>query len=175
MYLLPEPVPSNAKILSFRGLGAQGSPLNNTLDLDPFIPTPNDADAVEGFGAAPFFYVLVYRPSNNGNEYYSLVQNLTQLSHGFAPGRLPADRSETLKWRVQKGDFVGAYIPYTCVNRSSDSYLMCPSQINLVTNNCVSALYHPAMQGVDNLLRSEFREVSTWLNMEAILSFDDST
>ena len=166
IYLLPEPVPYNAKILSFRGFGPLGGGANVSMDLDPFIPAPRETDAAAGL-TGPFFYVLVYR---NESGFYSLVHNLTQLGHGIAPGRLPPDRGETLDWQVQKGDLIGAYIPYVCVNRSSDGLPMCPSQINFITNNCRSALYHPALDGVDDLLRSEFREVSTSLNMEAILS-----
>ena len=166
IYLLSEPVPYNAKILSFRGFGPLGGGTNISMDLDPFIPAPQETDVAAGL-AGPFFYVLVYR---NESRFYSLVQNLTQFSHGIAPGRLPPDRRETLGWQVQKGDLIGVYIPYMCVNRSSDGLPMCPSQINFIANNCRSALYHPAMDGVDDLLRSEFREVSTSLNMEAILS-----
>ena len=165
-------MPYNATLLSFRAFGTPGNPVDENLDLDTFIPAPIETQALAGYGAAPLLYVMVYRPTNDGSGSYSLVQNLTQIIHGFEPGRLPADRSETLKWRVQKGDFVGAYIPYVCVNRSSDSFLMCPSQINFVTNYCLSAFYHPAKQGVNNLLKSEFREVSTYLNMEVYLTPD---
>ena len=171
VYLLPEPVPFDSTVLSIRGFGLPGVRLNKFLDSDPLIPPPQETDAVMNH-VAPFLYVLVYREMSNRKGYYTLVQNLTQLAHGFAPGRVPADRSKSLDWKVQKGDFIGAYIPYSCVNRSSDGLFQCPSQINLVTDTCLSALYNPALTGVNNLLTTNFREVSILLNMEVLLAPD---
>ena len=165
VYLLPVPVAFSAKIVSFRAFGIPNNVFNESLDSDPLIPPAMETGAVNGF-VAPYFYVLVFRPTG---ESYNLVHNLTQLGHGFAPGRVPADTGETLNWHVQKGDFIGAYIPYSCVKRSSDGLLQCPSQINLVANNCRSAFYHPALKSVNNLVASEFREVSVLLNLEATI------
>lgn len=166
VYLFPDPVPHNATIVSFRGFGVTGDRFNESLDSDPLIPAARETDVAVDL-VAPFLYVLLYRPT--ANTFYTLVEDLTQLAHGFAPGRVPADRGKTLDWDARKGDFIGAYIPYSCVNRTSDGLLQCPSQINLVVNNCRSALYHPALSGVNNVLMSEFQEVSVSLNMEAIM------
>ncbi len=171
VYLLPEPAPFNRKVVSMKAYGFLDLTINTTTNLGPFIPMPSESGVLvtnESSVAAPFLYVLVYRPTKNGSV-YSLVQNLTQLSHGFTAGRLPMNQSRTLDWEVQKGDLIGAYIPRQCVKRS-DSIPMCPSQINLRTDDCLSAFYHPALKDVDNLSRTEFREVSLQLNLEVTLS-----
>ena len=176
IYLLPEPVPFNGKIISLKVYGFVDETINVTASLDPFIPTPTQSGVLttnKSSVAAPFLYVLVYRPSKDGGV-LSLAHNLTQLSHGFTPGRLPSDPGQTLDWEVQSGDYIGAYIPRECVN-GSDGILMCPSQINLQTDDCLSAFYHPALERVDNLSRVELEEVSLQLNLEAILSARHAT
>ncbi len=163
IYLLPEPVRFNTKILAVRAFGFLDDTLDVTTDLGPFLPKFLEPREIQSF-----LFVLVYRPIRNGSV-YSLVQNLTQLNHGFTPGRLPVNQSKTLDWDVQEGDRIGVYIPRQCFNRS-DGFVVCPSQINLETSECCSALYHPGLEGVDNLSKDEFKEVQVWLNLEAILS-----
>ena len=160
IYLLPEPVPFNGKIIMLRAYGFVDWTLDTT-DLDAFIPQPE----VNNSGA--FLYVLVYRPSENGSI-YNLVHDLTQLNHRYTPGRLPQNAGGALSWGVKQGDLIGVYIPQQCVNKTG-SYL-CPSQVNLKTNDCLSAFYHPALEGVDNLHRQEFKEVQLQLNLAAFIS-----
>ena len=54
----------------------------------------------------------------------------------------------SLDWDVQEGDFIGVYIPRDCVNRTDTELPQCPSQVNIITNSCCSAFYHPGLNGV---------------------------
>ena len=106
IYLLPEPVPFDTKIDVLSAYGFPGYIYNFTMDLDlgPFIPKPSEPDG------EVFLFFLVYRPTRNGSV-YSLAHNLMELRHGNFPGRLPRNPARTLNWEVQKGDFIGVYIP----------------------------------------------------------------
>lgn len=179
VYLLTEPVPYNGRITILKAYGFADFQLNITTDLAPFlpelyeVPLSNNNDNIS-IGPS-FLFTLIYRPVQDGSV-YRLVRNLTQLNHGFSPGFLPVDPSQTLNWEVQKGDLIGVYIPRHCVNRS-DGILVCPSQVNLVadsTSSCSSAMYHSAWGGVDNLVSSEFKEVSLQLNIEAVIFLTSS-
>lgn len=162
IYLFPEAVPSDRRLLSVRAYGYFGYyDYSSELNLGPPLPEVSEPDG------EIFLFVVLYRPSEDGST-YSLAHEPTELRHGFTPGKIPKNQNRPLNWEVQEGDFIGVFIPEVCVYSDNESY-SCVSQVNLKTEGCRSALYHPALVGIDNLPEDEFEEVSIWLNVEAVL------
>ena len=164
IYLFPEAVPSDGRLLSVRAYGYLGSYDDPSMELKlgPSLPEVSEPNG------EIFLFVVLYRPSEDGNT-YSLAHEPAELKHGFTPGTIPRNQSGSLDWEVQEGDLIGVFIPEVCVYSSNETY-SCASQVNLRTDECRSALYHPALEDINNLPREEFEEVSVWLNVEAVLS-----
>ena len=142
IYLLPNGIPRNGTIISVRAFGILGA------DAPP--------------NAIPYLRVLVFREDD---ETYNLLYDEEYTHNITSADKLP------LNWDVKKGDAIGAFIPYNCIDRESESP-KCPSQINLCISlkKCFHLQYFPV--GSDN--REEFmtipadqlEEVQVSLNME---------
>ena len=165
IYLHRRPIPFDGTILAIMIFGFTGEQSTNSMtDLDSFSPEPSKTPALLGnIESEPFLFVLVYRPGVDGTM-YELIHGPTQMSNGLVPRRVPFDLE------VQEGDFVGVYIPRECVNGSDTQFPQCPSQVNVKTDGCLSAFFHPGLNGVDSIPVNEFQEVSVQLNMIAVLS-----
>ena len=158
VYMLPEPVPHDGRVLHVRAYGYfSGENLLRVLGPDPE-------------SAAPSLLVLVFRLDEESKSYQILYNHL--LTHGEFPGEVNLD------WQVQRGDRIGAFIPYSCnsKNITGDTILLCPSQINIRVerSSCLSALYHPAdlnaLNYNDSIPADQFQEVQVQLNIEALIS-----
>ena len=142
IYLLPNGIPRNGTIISVRAFGILGA------DAPP--------------NAIPYLRVLVFREDD---ETYNLLYDEEYTHNITSADKLP------LNWDVKKGDAIGAFIPYNCIDRESESP-KCPSQINqpIPPQNCFYLWYFPV--GSDN--REEFmtipadqlKEMQVRLNME---------
>ena len=166
IYLIRKPIPSSGTVIDVTIFGRWNFNLNpiNSTNSDFFLPKPSESQRPSDF---LFLYVMTYRPSQDGTV-YKIVHGPAQVDHGaLSSGRLPFDQSQSLNWEVQKGDLLGVYIPRECVNGSS---LQCPSQVNFKTEGCLSAYYHPGLNGVDDIPINEFQEVSVQLSIETLLS-----
>ena len=166
IYLHRRPIPFDGSIISIEifGLFMPGAENTNFIIADSFLPEPSETPDLLGDLPEPFLFLLVYRASMDGTM-YELVHGPKQASHGLSLGRV------ILGWDVQEGDFIGVYIPRMCVNRTADNLLpQCPSQVNIKMNSCLSAFFHPGLNGVDEIPINEFQEVSVQLNVRAVLS-----
>ena len=169
IYLIRRPIPHNGTVtaVTIFGIRKMISSNNFITDPDSFLPKPSTESTNPAHTL--FLYVMVYRASEAGTV-YKVVQGPSQMGNGLEPGRLPSNQGKSLNWEVQEGDLIGVYIPRKCRITLGTATVICPSHINIKTNSCLSAFYHPGLNGINDIPINEVQEVSLQLNIEAVLS-----
>lgn len=176
LYLLPAPVHSGGMITEVCVFGYQRAEQEHL-----FIKN----GTVKLGSTRVFVYITLYRPMDGMSSSYEMIYKPTVIYHELKLGCV--SRDDGLKWDVEKGDLLGAFIPDNCTSledilankevstfhnledlRSLETF--CPSQVNLNPSECSYALYLNNSKGTTPLDEIEAFDIQQVVNVSTRLN-----
>ena len=183
LYLLPVPLPTAGQVEEVCAYGF-------TRREDERLVEDANGEIDVTARVRPFVYAILYRPVDESGTEYRLVYRPVVVWHNVMVQCIT--RELGLRWTVEEGDLVGAFIPESCIDSvnvtlrddvdasaSSSKYLresldlICPSQIDLTTSgsDCSYALHLNSSSSADiDVDRISSIEIDNLVNISTYLN-----